>query len=124
MPDLDVLVTEGPDVSVTVEDSEETVLVEVTSLPAAVEVQVPGPAGPMGPAGPQGPAGASGDLYYVHAQVSASATWTITHSLGKYASVTVVDSGQNIVEGDVQYIDTDSLVVAFSVPFSGNAYLN
>ena len=64
------------------------------------------------------------DKHYVHTQSVAASVWTITHNLDKYPSVTVVDSGENVVVGDVQYIDRNSLTVAFNGAFSGKAYLN
>ena len=48
----------------------------------------------------------------------------INHNLNKHPSVTVVDSGQNVVYGEVQYTDTNNLTVSFNATFSGNAYLN
>ena len=61
---------------------------------------------------------------YVYNQMSASAEWTITHNLDKYPSVTVVDSAGNAIMGELRYISANSLVVSFSAPFSGKAYLN
>ncbi len=57
-------------------------------------------------------------------QVSASSTWTITHDLERFPSVTVVDSSGNLVIGDVDYISNLELIITFSAPFSGTAYLN
>ena len=67
---------------------------------------------------------AAGDLTYSHTQGAASATWNINHALGRNPSVTVVDSGNDIVEGDISYTDLNNLVITFSATFSGNAYLN
>jgi len=53
-----------------------------------------------------------------------SKTWTVTHNLGKYPSVTVVDGDNNVVVGNVQYITTQQLKITFSIPFSGCAFLN
>jgi hypothetical protein len=61
---------------------------------------------------------------YIHSQMSASAEWTINHNMGKYPSVAVVDSAGNAILGEVQYINENSLVVGFSAPFAGKAYLN
>ena len=69
------------------------------------------------------PRGATGTTY-THEQAVASDTWTITHNLGKYPSVTVVDSGGTVVIGDVQYIDVNTIVITFVGVFSGAAYLN
>lgn len=64
------------------------------------------------------------DKNYVHTQSSVSTTWSITHNLGKKPSVTIVDSGDTTVIGDVTYNDNNSLTVTFSSAFSGKAYLN
>ena len=70
------------------------------------------------------PTEGGGDKTYVFTQATASDTWEIKHNLYKYPSVSIVDSGDNIVYGDVQYIDINTCVCRFSVPFSGKAYLN
>lgn len=68
--------------------------------------------------------GATGDLHHTHTQGTAAAEWLITHGLGKYPSVTVVDSAGDQVEGDVNQIDENTLRLSFSAPFAGRAYLN
>lgn len=72
----------------------------------------------------QGPAGVGADLNYIFDQPFASDTWTITHGLNKYPSVTVVDTAGDEVSGAVKYINANQLVVTFSAIFSGKAYLN
>lgn len=67
---------------------------------------------------------AGGDKTYIHKQVIASNTWEITHNLYKYPSVSVVDTGGNAVIGDVEYTSLNTLVITFTAPFSGTAYLN
>lgn len=67
---------------------------------------------------------ASGDLSFTHIQGTASDTWNITHNLGKYPSVTVVNNSEIEVIGDVTYTDTNNLVITFTGAFSGKAYLN
>lgn len=61
---------------------------------------------------------------YVHKQIIASAEWVITHNLGRYPSVTTVDSTGREYEGDVSYDNDRRLRIVFSAPFSGEAYLN
>ena len=61
---------------------------------------------------------------YTHTQGVASATWTINHNLHFHPNVTVQDSAGNIVEGEIAYTNSDSLVVTFSTAFSGEAYLS
>lgn len=64
------------------------------------------------------------DFRYTHTQGAASDTWTITHGLHGYPNVTVVTSSGDQVEGDVHYNSNLELVVFFSAPFSGSAYLS
>lgn len=70
------------------------------------------------------PTEGGGDKSYVFTQATASDTWEIKHNLYKYPSVSIVDTGDNIVYGDVEYIDINTCVCHFSTPFSGKAYLN
>lgn len=61
---------------------------------------------------------------YVHLQPVSSATWTVTHGLGKYPSVTVVDSDKRVCVGNVQYNSANVLTLTFSAAFSGSVYCN
>lgn len=61
---------------------------------------------------------------YVHSQNLSSSEWIIDHPLNKYASISIIDSGNNIVYGDVEYINLGRIKVNFSASFSGKAYLN
>jgi hypothetical protein len=95
-----------------------------TPAPVTVEfATTQGPAGGQGIQGIPGPAGPPA-VTFIFTQSSPSSTWTIAHGLDRYPSVTVVDSTDREVEGDVQYIDANNLIVSFSAPFSGVAYLN
>lgn len=64
------------------------------------------------------------DKNFVYTQSSAAATWNITHNLNKYPSVSIVDSGGNMVTGDIQYIDLNNVTLSFTSAFTGKAYLN
>lgn len=61
---------------------------------------------------------------YIHRQDAASDTWNVAHNLNKYPSVSVIDSGDNVVYGDITYIDKNNLQIKFSAAFGGKAYLN
>lgn len=65
-----------------------------------------------------------GPSTYVHTQNIAQDTWVISHGLGRYPSVAVVDSALNVVVGDVTYDSTNQVTVRFSAAFGGTAYLN
>lgn len=106
----EVIVNEGPRLTVTIEE---------TGGVETVIVSIPGPPGPPGAPGP------SGDLSYAFTQSLASASWgPINHALGKFPSVTVVDSANSVVFGNIVYIDENNVTLEFSAPFSGTAYLN
>lgn len=70
------------------------------------------------------PAPVEGDKTYVFTQQTASNRWTVNHNLNKYPSVTVVDSGNNVVVGEVEYLSTNALTITFNSAFSGKAYMN
>ena len=64
------------------------------------------------------------DKTFVHDQAVPSAIWTITHNLGKFPSVSVVDTQKTIYWGNVEYINSNQLKVTFSAAFAGQAFLN
>jgi len=57
-------------------------------------------------------------------QLSNSAVWEILHNLNKRPSVTVIDSSGATVEGDIAYVDANRLIITFSDPIQGTAFLN
>lgn len=64
------------------------------------------------------------NVAYTHTQGTSSATWVINHNLGYNPNVTVQDSAQTTVEGNVSYTSVSSLTITFSGAFSGKAYLS
>lgn len=64
------------------------------------------------------------DKTFVHDQAIPSDIWTITHNLGKFPSVSVVDTQKQIYWGNVEYINSNQLKVTFSAAFAGQAFLN
>lgn len=67
---------------------------------------------------------AIGDKDYTHNQINASSEWVITHGLNKLPSVTIVDSGNNVVVGDITYNSKEQITINFNAALSGKAYLN
>lgn len=68
---------------------------------------------------------------FVYEQIAAQTVWEISHNLKDYPTVTVVDSGGNVVVGDVEYLPPRPgepypyrIRIKFSAPFSGKAFLN
>ena len=100
-----------------------------------------GPQGPVGPTGPEGPMGETGatgppgstgpagppgfgsETLTFHQPV-ASAIWTIDHNFPYVPQITTVDSTGREVEGDVVYTTATQIVVSFSAPFAGTAFLS
>jgi hypothetical protein len=61
---------------------------------------------------------------FVYTQPSAAILWDITHNLMFFPNVTIVDSGENFVIGDVEYVNQNRLLVTFAHSFAGKAYLS
>jgi hypothetical protein len=61
---------------------------------------------------------------FAHSQQIASDTWIINHNLNFHPNITVVDSGGTIVEGEIQYVDQNNVVLRFQSAFAGIAYLS
>jgi hypothetical protein len=66
----------------------------------------------------------TGDANHVHDQGSASATWVVTHSLNKFCSVTVVDTANTVVIGEIEYNSVNQATLTFQSAFAGKAYFN
>jgi hypothetical protein len=54
---------------------------------------------------------------YIFTQSVPATTWTIDHNLGRFPSVTIVDSAGTQVFGDVQYTSNTQVVLTFSAVF-------
>lgn len=77
----------------------------------------------VGAQGPQGISGV-GDKHYQHIQASASSTWVIIHNLNKRPAVTVVDSTDREVEGEIVHDSLNQATITFTAAFAGKAYVN
>lgn len=64
------------------------------------------------------------DKNYTHTQSQSSNTWVITHNLGKYPSVTVINSAGDEVVGDVKYDSQNQVTITFKGAFKGTAIFN
>jgi len=60
---------------------------------------------------------------HTHSQAMASTEWVINHTLGGKPSVTIVDSADTVVVGEVTYNSNSQVTVTFTAAFSGYAYL-
>ena len=64
------------------------------------------------------------DQGYVHEQIASATTWTINHNLDFVPNITVVDTFGTVVEGSYDYPNDTTVVLNFSSPFSGKAFLS
>jgi hypothetical protein len=65
-----------------------------------------------------------GDKNFEHDQGTPSDTWIITHDLNKYPSVTVINSAKSEVNGTVEFINKNKIIITFNGAFTGTATLN
>ncbi len=63
-------------------------------------------------------------LSYVHTQSVPDEIWMIWHNLGIYANVSICDSSNRQVEGDLEYIDLNTIKLTFGAPFGGFAFVS
>lgn len=96
------------------EETEDTYILSITTKDETFET--PNLKGERGSDG--------GDKHFAFVQSVPSDVWIIEHKLDKYPSVSIIDSANTAIIGEVRYIDTDKLEVHFTSKFSGKAYLN
>jgi hypothetical protein len=69
-------------------------------------------------------AAASGTVdTFIYSAPSASAEWVITHNMGRYPEVTLVDSTNRVMMADITYVDINTVRVEFAYATGGSAYL-
>ena len=64
------------------------------------------------------------DYEYNQAFPVAASKWVIQHNLGRFPSITTVDSAGSEITGAVTYDNENKITVVFNSATSGNAYLN
>jgi hypothetical protein len=53
-----------------------------------------------------------------------TASVTVTHNLGRFPAVTVIDTANDVCIGDIQYLSPDTVQLTFAASFSGTAICN
>ena len=66
----------------------------------------------------------AGTPTFVFSQNTPATTWNIIHNLGKFPSITVIDTGNTVVNGEYNYTSNKAVTLTFSAAFAGKAYLN
>lgn len=61
---------------------------------------------------------------FTFTQSTTAITWNISHNLGKYPNVVVIDDEGDVTVGEINYVDINELTLTFSEATSGTAYLN
>jgi hypothetical protein len=64
------------------------------------------------------------DKNFIFVQGVADANWVVAHNLGKFPSVSVFDSADTPLKGQVEHVDNNNLIIKFNKAVSGKAYLN
>lgn len=64
------------------------------------------------------------DSTFIYEVPIASTVWTVPHNLGRYPSVTTVESTMTEIHGTVAYLDVNTLQITFNAAYSGTVYLN
>ena len=67
---------------------------------------------------------AQGVPTFIFTQAVAATAWNVNHNLGKFPSITVIDTANTVVTGEYTYIDNSNVTLKFSAAFAGKAYLN
>ena len=68
--------------------------------------------------------GTDGDKHLEFSQVTASDTWTIDHTLGKFPSIMVVGADKKSVICEIEYDSITRVILRFNATFIGRAFLN
>jgi hypothetical protein len=71
-----------------------------------------------------GPAVSVDPTSFIFNQPTPLASWVINHNLNGFPSVTTTDLSGNVILGQVQYLNANTVIVTFSTPVAGVAYLN
>ena len=113
MPDETIIAIPHPEQLVVLDDPDVVLVVEEEHL--EVVVTTPGPQGPPGP---------PDEFRYVHNQMVPASVWTIPHNLDGFPNVTVVDSANREVIGDLEWIDNNTVQASFASAFGGKAFVS
>ena len=65
-----------------------------------------------------------GDKTYNHKQTTPSTEWVCEHNLGKYPSVTVRNTADDMIVGRVVFDSPDKVTLSFNVAVTGDAFFN
>lgn len=58
---------------------------------------------------------------FIFTQAVAATVWNVNHNLGKFPSISVVDTANTVVTGQYEYTDNNNVILTFSAGFAGKA---
>ena len=64
------------------------------------------------------------DKYYVHFQLNADTEWIVEHNLDKYPYVSILNDNEKEINGEVLFLDTNTLLVKIEVALTGIVCVN
>ena len=64
------------------------------------------------------------DLNHLHNQTTLSNVWNINHNLNRYTSVIVYDINNIVIEGEIEHVDTNNIIIRFNNNIMGKAFIN
>jgi hypothetical protein len=70
-----------------------------------------------------GNGGGGTGLYFSYSQATPSASWIVTHNLGKRPSVTVLDSAGFEVLADVEHASLNAVTITHGAAMTGSAHM-
>jgi hypothetical protein len=139
IPDVDIVTIEdqSPISSIAIDDNQENIIVQVSMVDASAPVQsVNGKTGHVVIDYPDISSTPVNHVRYHHIQASIPTVqpsgsawagyyiWTINHNLNFFPSVTVFDSGDNMIEAYVDYDNLNTAIIVMNSAISGYAYLS
>lgn len=66
--------------------------------------------------------GSDKELHFT--KIGESDTWHINHGLNKFPTINILDHEGALVVGEVEYVDKNYIILRFSTPVKGDAYLS
>jgi hypothetical protein len=63
------------------------------------------------------------DAGFIFTQAVPATVWNITYNLNKKPSIKIVDSTDEVIEGQEEYVDENNIIVTFSALITGKVYL-
>lgn len=68
--------------------------------------------------------GLGSDKNFIFIQAVASTTWDVTHNMGKFPAVSIIDSLNREVEGEIEHITVNRYIATFNAAISGKTTNN